>query len=132
MRLNQKLDFHRNEIIEVEKHRLEDAQIGIFAYGSTSRSARRAVLLARNQGIKVGLLRPRVIWPFPDQEVLEMAKQVSHIIVPEMNLGQIGHEVEWASRFKAEVIKINRIDGEPIKPEEILAVINEIVGKQKN
>jgi 2-oxoglutarate ferredoxin oxidoreductase subunit alpha len=131
MRLNQKLDFHRNEIIEVEKHRLEDAQIGIFAYGSTSRSARRAVLLARNQGLKVGLLRPRVIWPFPDREVLEMANQVSHIIVPEMNLGQIGHEVEWASRFKAEVIKINRIDGEPIKPEEILEVIIEIVGKQK-
>ena len=47
------------------------------------------------------------------------------IIVPEMNLGQIAHEVEWAARGKAEILKINRIDGEPIRPTEIFDVILE-------
>lgn len=125
-RLNRKLEVRRDEIVQVESYSLEDAEIGIFAYGSSARSARRAVALARQQGIRVGLLRPLVIWPFPDREVLRMAEQVSHIIVPEMNLGQIAHEVEWASRFKAEVVPINRIDGEPIRPEDILTKIVEI------
>jgi len=122
-RLNQKLEFHRDEIIQVESNYLEDAQIGIFAYGSASRSAKRAVFLARERGIPVGMLRPRVLWPFPDQEVLALAEQVSHIIVPELNLGQIAQQVEWAGRFKAEVIRVNRIDGEPIRPEDILEQI---------
>ncbi|MCI0515484.1 2-oxoacid:acceptor oxidoreductase subunit alpha [candidate division KSB1 bacterium] len=125
-RLNRKLEVRRDEIVQVESYSLEDAEIGIFAYGSSARSARRAVALARQQGLRVGLMRPLVIWPFPDREVLRMAEQVSHIIVPEMNLGQIAHEVEWASRFKAEVVPINRIDGEPIRPEDILTKIVEI------
>lgn len=57
-RLNNKIHFHKKEIIEVEEFLLEDAEIGIFAYGSSSRSARPAVRLAREKGIKAGLLRP--------------------------------------------------------------------------
>lgn len=125
-RLNSKLAFHRDEIVYNETLKLEDAKIAIFAYGSASRSARRAVLLAREKGIPVGMLRPQVIWPFPRAEVLELAKQVSHILVPELNLGQIAETVEWASQFETEVVRVNRIDGEPINPYEILEKIVEI------
>jgi len=119
-RLHRKIDSHLDEIIEVHEDFLEDAEIGLFAYGSTARSARQAVMMARKQGIKAGLLRPRVIWPFPERQVQAMAERVHHIIVPELNLGQIAHEVEWASCRSKPVVRINRVDGEPISPQQIL------------
>ena len=125
-RLNHKLYFHEKEITDVEEFLLDDAELGIFAYGSTSRSARRAVRLARENGIKAGLLRPRVLWPFPGEPVRKFAERVSHIIVPEMNFGQIAHEVEWAVCAKSEVVKVNQVTGEPIAPPKILETIMEI------
>ena len=124
--MNSKLDLHRDDIIDVETISLEDAEIGIVAYGSSARSARRAMHLAREKGIRVGLFRPKVLWPFPDREVKQMADQVKKILVPEMNLGQISHEVEWAVNGKVEIHNVNRIDGEPINPIEILHKIEEI------
>ncbi|MBZ5498078.1 MAG: 2-oxoacid:acceptor oxidoreductase subunit alpha [Acidobacteriia bacterium] len=119
-RLNRKIENHSHEIIEVKEDCLEDAEIGVFAYGSTSRSARQAVMMARQRGIKAGLLRPLVIWPFPEEQVRAMAERVRRIIVPELNLGQLAHEVEWASCRKIPIVKINRVDGEPISPQQIL------------
>ncbi len=126
-RLNRKIDRHRDEIMDIEEDRDPGAKIGIFAYGSSSRSARRAVIWAREKGIKIHFLRPRVIWPFPGKEVKAMGEAVDAIIVPELNLGQIAHEVEWATRCNCEVVPINRIDGEPINPQEILDVILKLV-----
>lgn len=128
-RLNRKIERYRDEIIEVEEDKEDGARIGIFAYGSSSRSARRAMIWARERGIKIHYLRPKVIWPFPDKEVKAMGEKVDYIIVPELNLGQIAHEVEWATRCSCEVIKINRIDGEPINPQQILDVILELNAK---
>jgi 2-oxoglutarate ferredoxin oxidoreductase subunit alpha len=125
-RLDRKIKQNRDDIIDVKEEFLEDADIALFAYGSTSRSARQAVQMAREQGIKAGLLRPTVLWPFPEEQVRTLGEHVSHIIVPEMNLGQMAHEVEWASRFKAEVVRVNRVDGEPINPMEILSKIKEV------
>jgi 2-oxoglutarate ferredoxin oxidoreductase subunit alpha len=128
-RLHRKIEGHRDEIIDVKGDRLEDAEIGIFSYGSVSRSARRGMQLARERGIKVGMLRPLVLWPFPEAQVRSLADRVSHIIVPEMNLGQMAHEVEWACRGKVDVIKVNRIDGEPINPQQVLDAIVEVSSK---
>ncbi|MDZ7377044.1 MAG: 2-oxoacid:acceptor oxidoreductase subunit alpha, partial [candidate division KSB1 bacterium] len=128
-RLNRKIERYRDEIIEVEEDKEDGARIGIFAYGSSSRSARRAMIWARERGIKIHYLRPKVIWPFPDKEVKAMGEKLDYIIVPELNLGQIAHEVEWATRCGCEVIKINRIDGEPINPQQILDVILELNAK---
>jgi 2-oxoglutarate ferredoxin oxidoreductase subunit alpha len=125
-RLDRKIKDHHDDIIDVKEDLLDDADIGIFAYGSTSRSARQAMQMAREQGIKAGLLRPTVLWPFPEEQVRALGESVSHILVPELNLGQMAHEVEWACRFKAEIIKINRVDGEPINPMEILGKIKEV------
>ena len=125
-RLNSKLDRHRDDIVDIDSVFMDDADIGIVAYGSSSRSARRALHLAREKGIRIGMVRPKVLWPFPDREVRQMADQVRTILVPEMNLGQFAHEVEWAVNGKLEVHRINRIDGEPINPLDILEKIEEI------
>ncbi len=127
LRLNRKLERYRDEIIEVEQVGDDGAEIGIFAYGSTARSAKRAMQMAQEKGLKVCFLRPRTMWPFPDREVRALGEKVRCIIVPEMNLGQLAHEVEWAVAGQAEVIKVNKINGEPISPPEILTAIEKAV-----
>lgn len=129
-RLNRKVDRYRDEIMDLDEEKDEGAKIGVFSYGSTSRSARRAIILAREQGVKIHSIRPKVIWPFPDKEVATMSEGVDTIIVPEMNFGQMAHEVEWAARGRCEVVKVNRIDGEPINPKEILDVIMDLAEKK--
>ncbi|NOZ63088.1 MAG: 2-oxoacid:acceptor oxidoreductase subunit alpha [Calditrichaeota bacterium] len=125
-RLNRKVERYKNEIIEFENEKDKGARIGIFSFGSTSRSAKQATSMARAKGIKIHSLRTKVIWPFPAEQVLEMAENVDVIIVPELNFGQVAHEVEWASRGKCEVMKINRVDGEPINPLEILEAFEKL------
>ena len=125
-RLNRKIERYSGQISDIQKEELDDAVIAVFSYGSTSRSARWAVRRAREDGIRVGLFKTIVLWPFPQDEVYSLAQKVSHIIVPEMNLGQMAHEVEWASRGLAEVIKVNRIDGDPVRPQVILDKIKEV------
>jgi 2-oxoglutarate ferredoxin oxidoreductase subunit alpha len=126
-RINRKMDRYRDDFVSTESFMLDDAEIGLFAYGSVARSARRAMALARDKGIKVGLLRTKTIWPFPDKEVRALGDQVRTIVVPELNLGQMAHEVEWAVAGNAAVAKVNRIDGEPISPLQILDMIEEVV-----
>jgi 2-oxoglutarate ferredoxin oxidoreductase subunit alpha len=125
-RINSKVEGHTEEIIEVEGFELEDASVAVIAYGATARSAKRAVTDARKKGLRAGLLRPLVLWPFPKEEISTLAKNVSHLIVPELNLGQFAHEVEWAACGKTEVVKLNRVDGEPIRPAEILELIEKV------
>ncbi|UCE17471.1 MAG: 2-oxoacid:acceptor oxidoreductase subunit alpha [Gemmatimonadota bacterium] len=125
-RLNRKIERYRDQITDNQRDQLDDADVAVFAYGSTSRSARWAVRRAREEGLRVGLFRPIVLWPFPEDEVFSIAQKVHHIIVPEMNLGQMAHEVEWASRGSTDVIRINRIDGDPVRPQVILEKIKEV------
>jgi len=122
-RLNRKIDRYRDDIVDIETYYTEDAEILVISFGSTARSARRAVINAREKGIKAGLLRLKTIWPFPDREIEEISGPVRKIIVAEMNLGQIAHEVEWATRRSKPVIRVNKINGEPITPNEIFNAI---------
>jgi 2-oxoglutarate ferredoxin oxidoreductase subunit alpha len=121
--LREKIYRHRDEITAVEEFCMEDAEVGIFAYGSVARSAKAATRWARAQGVRVGLVRPITLWPFPTAAVEQMASQVRSVIVPEMNLRQMAWEVQAAVRGKAEVIDYGRIDGRLITPEEIEQLI---------
>jgi 2-oxoglutarate ferredoxin oxidoreductase subunit alpha len=122
-RIHRKVEAHAAEITEVERFMLDDADIAIFAYGIVGRSAREAVLRSRAEGVKVGLLRPITLWPFPDKAVAEVADQVDTLVVAEMNLGQLIGEVERASAGRAEIVAHLRADGEPITPAELFAVV---------
>lgn len=125
-RLHRKIDQARDDIIQVENSDLEDATVGLIAYGSSARSSRHAVRMAREAGKKVGLLRLQTLWPFADKEIQHWTGQVKQWIVPEMNMGQLAHEVEWAVFGKAPVHRINVYNGEPISPLTILEKINQV------
>jgi len=125
-RLHRKITRHAEKIIQVDEDYQKDADVAIVAYGSTARSARQAVKLARQEGVALSFLALLTLWPFPARQVEELSNRVSSIIVPEMNLGQMAHEVEWASGRKAAVHSITRVDGEPIHPAEILGKIREV------
>ena len=86
-------------------------------------------MTARRSGIKAGLFRPITLWPFPEAQFLEVASNVRSIIVPEMNAGQLNLEIERLCGGADRVSGINRIDGEPIEPREVLDKIEELVRK---
>ena len=88
------------------------------------RSAHEAVLRAREAGIKVGMIRPLTLWPFPYHQVGEVAAQVDTLLVAEMNLGQLIGEVERAAAGRSEIVGHLRADGEPITPTDLVAAIS--------
>lgn len=130
-RLHGKIEAHLDEICQFETLMMEDAEIAVFAYGIVGRSAREAVLRAREEGLKIGLFRPTTLWPFPYAKVAEMAEGVHTVIVAEMNLGQLIGEVERAVAGQARVVGHLRADGEPIPPGDILGVARSVARSEQ-
>lgn len=110
-----------------EEYLTEDAEVVIWAFGSTARSARYAVNEMRKEGIKAGLFRPLTLWPFPEKRTAELAKQCKAIVVAEMNLGQMVLEVERVAKGNCVVVHEGRVDGEPINPGQIIAKVKEVM-----
>jgi 2-oxoglutarate ferredoxin oxidoreductase subunit alpha len=75
--------------------------------------------IGRAKGMKVGMLRLRIVWPFPEKEILKLSKQVDKIIVPEMNLGQMVHPIREAACGNCEVVCAPKIGGEMHLPDEL-------------
>jgi len=127
-RLMRKIELGAPEIqkYEMVSLALRDARLGIVAYGSSARSAKAAIRLARAKGIPVGLLRPVTLWPFPEEPVEALCKRMHHILVVEMNLGQLVLEVERVAHGLCPIHRVNRVTGEPIPPEQILEKIEEL------
>ena len=107
------------EIQKIASFMVEDAEVVVIAYGSVARSAKRAVLEARGQGVKAGLLQLITLFPFPRHSVAAVLRRCRSVLVPEMNMGQISREVNRVNQFGIRVEKYNRIDGQFITPEEI-------------
>jgi 2-oxoglutarate ferredoxin oxidoreductase subunit alpha len=127
LRISEKIESHRSDIVDVKTDQLSDAEIAVFSYGSVARSTRSAVNICREEGIKAGLFEPTVLWPFPEDEVLEMSRKVKAVVVAEMNLGQMAREVERAGKCNAAVHRLNRVDGEPITPMQIVDKVKEVI-----
>lgn len=121
-----KVEANKDDIIEFEEYQLNDAEVVVVAYGSTSRSARYAVNEARKQGIKAGMFRLKTFWPFPYEQLTALAGRIKGFITPEMNLGMCAGEVERAAQGKVPVKGIFRVDGEPVNPDQILEKIKEV------
>lgn len=124
-RLNKKITNHSDEIVDVDSYFLEDAEKVIIAYGITARSALRAVNTLRNEGLNVGLLRLKTIWPFPEKFVRDVSLRCGKILVPEMNLGQLVKEVERVA-CSAVIERLTQIDGDPISPQTIISAVKEL------
>ena len=112
--------------MEFKEESMDDAEVVVVSYGSVSRSALRAIRELRLEGVKVGHFRPITLWPFPDKEIAELSKRVKHIIVPELNAGQMVNEVERAVAGRCEVHRKNLINGELYKPDQIMSFIKEV------
>ncbi len=126
-RLRKKISYNIRDLVQIESHQMDDAKIAIFTAGITARAAKAAIAMARYEGIKVGLLRPLTIWPFPDDAVRKMLRDVDTVIVPELNQGQLIHEIRRLTKDKSDgdVITIQRVNGQLITPNDILRKIKE-------
>lgn len=124
-RLMRKIDDNYDDIVTVEEINMDDAEVAIYCYGGTTRAALTAMEEARAKGIKCGIFRPITIWPFAEKELAPRTKQVKRIVVAEHNYGQLVNEVRRVAKDNCEVKFVGKVDGTVIRPEEILAKIEE-------
>ena len=111
-----------------ETFMIEDADIVVVAYGAAARVAKNAVVEARAQGIKVGIIRPITLWPFPTDAVAKAAKTAKAFLSVELSMGQMIEDVKLSCECSRPVYLCNRTGGMVMKPEEVLAKIQEIAG----
>ena len=120
--------YERYKIVEEneplwEEFMMDDADICIVAYGIASRVAKNAVVAARAEGIKAGLIRPITLWPFPKAPIAAAADKVKGFISVEMSMGQMIEDVRLYSGCKKPVALCNRVGGMIVSPEEVLESI---------
>jgi len=126
-RLKNKIVRRLDELIEVKTHNVEKSRVVIFAYGSVYRSALAAQVMLEKKHKKVGVFRPVTLWPFPDREVKELLDEKDVIIVPELNQGQLIHEVERLTSDCVRILPVQRVDGYAITPEQIVQAALEVM-----
>ena len=124
-RLVEKIRQHSNQIVRYEERDIEDAEVVVVAYGITGRVALRALQMARAEGIRAGLHRPIVVWPFPEARIRALAEKVKAFVVVEMNYGQMFYEVERCVAGKARTVLVDHGGGTVHNPEDILKAIQE-------
>jgi len=122
-RLVEKIRRNRDDIIQFEEDGLEDAEVVVCSYGISARTALWPVELARKEGIKVGTLRLITVWPFPEERIRQLAREVKAFVVPELNYGQIVLEVERCAAGQAEAILVRHAGGDIHDPGKVLEAI---------
>jgi 2-oxoglutarate ferredoxin oxidoreductase subunit alpha len=123
--------FRRYELIKREETACEtflteDAELIVVAFGIAARIAKGAIKTARAAGLKVGLLRPITLWPFPNEAVKELAKKKKYYLVFEMNMGQMIEDVQLALEGQGEVSFYGRPGGVIPTPSEVSRVISRL------
>ncbi len=119
----------KNEVM-YEEYLMDDAEICVVAFGITSRVAKNAINVAREKGVKVGLIRPITLWPFPKEVLCKAADKCKAFISVEMNMGQMIEDIELAIKCKKPVHLCCRTGGMIPAPEEVLAKILEVNEKE--
>ena len=117
-------EIEENEVRFEELH-CEDAEYLIVAFGSCARIAQKAMEMAREEGIKVGLLRPITLWPFPSKAIAARAAQVKGILTVELNAGQMVEDVRLAVECKVPVEHFGRLGGIVPDPDEVITALKE-------
>ena len=116
-----KYEKAERELQDWESRDLAGAEVVFVAYGSTSRIAMEAMEILTNEGIKVGLIRPKTLWPFPNNAFKEIDfNTTKHIISVELSQGQMIYDVKLAVECKLPVSLINRVGGMLLDPQEIV------------
>ena len=123
-----KYDMIKETEQDAEVYMVDDADIVVTAYGATARVAKSAVTMAREQGIKAGLLRPKTLWPFPEKYFNKAAEHASDFLCVEMSMGQMIDDVKLAINCSKPVHFYGRTGGVIPTPTEILEEIKKIGG----
>lgn len=118
-RLFNKVDAHMDELESNEEYMLDDADIMIIAYGSVSLGVTEAINRLRKEGIKVGMFRPKTIWPSPEKRIKELCDKFDKVLVAELNMGQFADEVQRASG-RSDFDRLLKVNGRPLSPLEII------------
>ena len=130
--LQDKLQQVRSNEVRFREHRVDDAEILVVGFGTMGRIAQTATDMAREQGIRVGVFRPVSLWPFPEARLEELSRQVSRILVVEMNAGQMVVDVRLVVGKDYPVEFYGRMGGIVPLPDDVLAVIERIDQELKN
>ena len=122
--------IEENEVM-YEEYMMEDAEICIAAFGIAARVAKNAIAEARGKGIKVGMIRPITLWPFPTKAFEKAAEKAHTFISVELSMGQMIEDVKLATKCKGEYMLCGRVGGMIPSPEEVLAAIEKANGGAK-
>ena len=128
--------YDRYKVIEeneclYESFMMDDADICVVAFGIAARVSKNAVVAARKEGIKVGLIRPITLWPFPKAPLAEAAEKVKGFISVELSMGQMIEDVRLATQCKKPVALCNRTGGMIPTPEQVLESIRNMAKEGK-
>ncbi|MFL1682596.1 3-methyl-2-oxobutanoate dehydrogenase subunit VorB [Coprobacter secundus] len=125
IRFQKKYKIIEKEEVRYEEINCEDADYLIVAFGSMARICQKTIEMAQEQGIKIGLLRPITLWPFPSQAIAAYTDKVKGIISVELNAGQMVEDVRLAVNGKVKVEHFGRLGGIVPTPDEVLSAIKE-------
>lgn len=134
----EKTNFERYERYkEIEKKEprfesfmMDDAEYCVVAFGIAARVSKNAVVAARKEGIKVGLIRPITLWPFPKKPLAEAAEKVKGFVSVELSMGQMIEDISLSTGCKKPVVLCNRAGGMIPDPEQVLKTIKALGGKE--
>jgi len=118
-------EIEKNECLW-EEYRMEDAEYCVVSCGITARVAKNAINEARAKGIRVGMIRPITLWPFPVSPLAAAAEKVKSFLTVELSMGQMREDVLLATECKKPVFACNRVGGMIPAPEEVLAKIEDM------
>ncbi|MBR2871750.1 MAG: 3-methyl-2-oxobutanoate dehydrogenase subunit VorB [Clostridia bacterium] len=121
-------EIEKNECL-YEEYMTEDADIVLVAFGIAARISKNAVVEARKQGLKVGLIRPITLWPFPSEVLNKTADRVKGFISVELSMGQMIEDVKLATECKKPVRLCNRTGGMIVSPEEVVESVKKLLSE---
>lgn len=125
--------FDRYKVIEqnevmYEEYMMDDAEICVVAFGIAARVSKNAITAAREKGLKVGLIRPITLWPFPSEVIAKAADKVKGFISVELSMGQMIDDIRLAENCKKPVVLCKRVGGMIPSPEQVLETIEKVEG----
>jgi 2-oxoglutarate ferredoxin oxidoreductase subunit alpha len=130
LRLQAKYRKIEENEVRVEEFMLDDADYVVVAYGSSARISQKAIKLARDKGIKAGLLRPITLFPYPKKQIEIMSNKAKGFLSVEMNAGQMVEDVRLAVNGKVPVQHFGRYGGVIPSPDEVLEALEDIIEKK--
>ena len=125
-RMREKILRAEGEVRDIVEAGMGDARIAVLSYGASARPSYGAVMKARKEGIRAGLMRLRTLWPFPEEYLSKVAGEVEAFLVVEMNLGKAVREVERAVHGRVEVTHLTRVGGVVPTVEEVYQAIRRV------